>query len=36
MKELQFAPDPELLIEMHRLQDLEKETIAAWQEDSII
>jgi hypothetical protein len=36
MKELQFAPDPELLIEMHRLHDLEKETIAAWQEDSII
>ena len=31
MKDLQFKPDPRLLTEMRRLQDLEKETMAAWE-----
>ncbi|KAL6405632.1 hypothetical protein AUP68_10483 [Ilyonectria robusta] len=34
MKDLQFGPDPRLLTEMQRLQELEKETIATWLEDS--
>ena len=32
MKDLQFRPDPQLLTEMQRLQELEKETISAWEE----
>ena len=35
MQDLRFGPDPRLLTEMQRLQDLEKETIAAWRESSI-
>jgi hypothetical protein len=31
MKDLQFRPDPQLLTEMERLKQLERETIAAWQ-----
>lgn len=34
MQDLQFRPDPRLLTEMQRLQDLEKETVAAWREAS--
>lgn len=34
MQDLRFGPDPRLLNEMQRLQDLEKETIAAWREAS--
>jgi hypothetical protein len=30
MKDLQFRPDPQLLTEMKRLKQLEKETITAW------
>jgi hypothetical protein len=33
MKDLQFGPDPRLLIEMQRLQELEKQTMAAWEGD---
>jgi hypothetical protein len=35
MKDLQFSPDPQLLTEMQRLQDLEKETMNVWQPLSI-
>jgi hypothetical protein len=35
-QDLRFEPDPRLLTEMQRLQELEKETIAAWQETSNI
>ena len=31
MEDIQFGPDLELLLEMQRLLDLEKETLAAWQ-----
>ncbi|KAJ5318263.1 hypothetical protein N7476_004683 [Penicillium atrosanguineum] len=31
MSDLQHRPDPQLLAEMHRLQALELETLAAWQ-----
>ena len=34
MNDLRFAPDPRLLTEMQRLQELEKETIAAWHKGS--
>lgn len=34
MQDLRFDPDPRLLTEMKRFQDLEKETIAAWREAS--
>jgi hypothetical protein len=30
MEDLQFHPDERLLVEMERLQGLERETIAAW------
>jgi hypothetical protein len=33
MKDLQFGPDPRLHIEMQRLQELEKQTMAAWEGD---
>jgi hypothetical protein len=33
MEDVQFGPDPELLLEMKRLRGLEKETLAAWQKD---
>jgi hypothetical protein len=33
MEDLRFGPDPRLLTEMQRLQELEKATIATWQED---
>jgi hypothetical protein len=36
MKDLRFDPDPEMLIEMQQLQDLEKDTIDAWQPDSML
>jgi hypothetical protein len=36
MEDLRFGPDPRLLTEMQRLQELEKATIAAWQEGSDI
>lgn len=36
MHDLQFGPDPRLLIEMERLQEREKETITAWRETSDI
>lgn len=32
MEDLRFGPDPRLLTEMQRLQELEKTTIATWQE----
>jgi hypothetical protein len=32
MQDLRFGPDPQLLTEMRRLQELEKETIAVWQD----
>lgn len=35
MKDLRFAPDSRLLDEMHRLQELEKETLAAWKEHEL-
>jgi hypothetical protein len=31
MKDLQFKPDPRLLTEMRRLQELEQETMSAWE-----
>lgn len=34
MQDLKFGPDPQLLTEMRRLQELEKETIATWQDAS--
>ncbi|KAI3286470.1 hypothetical protein DTO002I6_8141 [Penicillium roqueforti] len=34
MQDLRFGPDPRLVTEMERLQDLEKETVAAWRETS--
>ncbi|KAJ5100153.1 hypothetical protein N7532_007154 [Penicillium argentinense] len=33
MKDLQFEPDPRLLSEIQRLQELEKQTMAAWEGD---
>jgi hypothetical protein len=33
MSDLQFGPDPRLLTEMQRLQELEKQTMAAWDGD---
>lgn len=33
MKDLQFGPDPRLLSEIQRLQELDKQTIAAWEGD---
>jgi hypothetical protein len=33
MKDLQFGPDPRLLTEMQRLQELEKQTMTAWGGD---
>lgn len=33
MKDLQFGPDPRLLSEIQRLQELEKQTMAAWEGD---
>ena len=33
MTDLQYQPDPQLLSEMNLLQDLEKETLRAWQYD---
>jgi hypothetical protein len=35
MKDLQLRPDPQLLDEMRRLQNLEKDTIDSWQANSI-
>jgi hypothetical protein len=32
MQDLRFSPDPRLLTELQRLQDLEKEAISAWHE----
>jgi hypothetical protein len=34
MKDLQFAPDPRLLAEMQRLQELERDTIRRWERDT--
>jgi hypothetical protein len=34
MEDLQFRPDERLLVEMERLKGLERETIAAWREQS--
>jgi hypothetical protein len=34
MKDLQFKPDPLLLAEMQRLQELEIETSSGWEADS--
>lgn len=31
MKDLQFEPDPRILAEMQRLQDLEKVTLGVWK-----
>jgi hypothetical protein len=36
MHDLRFGPDPRLLTEMERLHEHEKETIAMWQEASIL
>jgi hypothetical protein len=36
MKDLQFRPDPQLLAEMRRLQDLQKDTIHSWHADSAL
>jgi hypothetical protein len=36
MKDLRFGPEPRLLSEMQRLQELEKETIDAWHGDSTV
>ena len=33
MEDVQFGPDPKLLVEMQRLWDLEKQTLTAWQRD---
>ncbi|KAH7028450.1 hypothetical protein B0J12DRAFT_584062 [Macrophomina phaseolina] len=36
MTDLRFGPDPRLLTEMQRLQELEKETIAAWHDPKTV
>ena len=35
MSDLLFQPDPRLKTEMDRLQELEKQTLAAWGQDPI-
>jgi hypothetical protein len=34
MRDLKFGPYPRLLAEMERLDELEKETLAAWKRSS--
>jgi hypothetical protein len=31
MKDLQFGPDSRILVELNRLEELEKLTLAAWK-----